>query len=63
MTDPLEIGLTIKEIEATEVMTDQATMDLKYVDGVLHQKWIREYFTHGIDCDRVEEIWKPIPRE
>jgi len=64
MPEPLEIGLTVEEIELSKMTIEEPTMDLKYINDVLHQKWIKKHLKNGSTyVMNVEEIWKPIPRE
>lgn len=62
MPEPIEIG----EIGANRnhsINTETPTMELKYINGDLHQKWIKTRLTYDGHYDKLEEIWKIVPRE
>lgn len=64
MPEPIEIGLPSSDNYVVEnTYMETPTMELKYIDGILHQKFLKKHLTYGGIEYKIEEIWKPIPRE
>lgn len=67
MPEPMEIGIVAESevdfmsfIEGSTL--EHPTMGLKFINDVLHQKWLVTKYEKGIPTEH-KEVWKPVPKE